>query len=155
MIHLPDLGGSQTSLTRLLLHRILHNRYYLGVVTYGGVEYPGDHEPLIDAATFDTVDAILTARNLNKDKTKSRPHHLKGSLFCARCGRRLGITVPTKQRTGKAYPYFYCLGRQKEKNSCPQGYVPVADIEQAVADYWRSVQLPKDRIQALKDVDPG
>jgi DNA invertase Pin-like site-specific DNA recombinase len=134
------------------MHRILRNRYYLGVVTYGGVEYPGDHEPLIDAATFDTVDAILTARNLNKDKTKSRPHHLKGSLFCARCGRRLGITVPTKQRTGKAYPYFYCLGRQKDKNSCPQGYVPVADIEQAVADYWRSVQLPKDRIQALKDV---
>jgi hypothetical protein len=28
----------------------------------------------------------------------------------------------------------------------------VADIEQGVADYWRSVQLPKDRIQALKDM---
>jgi len=28
----------------------------------------------------------------------------------------------------------------------------VADIELAVAHYWRSVQLSKDRIQALKDV---
>jgi DNA invertase Pin-like site-specific DNA recombinase len=134
------------------MHRILRNRYYLGVVTYGGVEYPGDHEALIDEATFNTVDAILTARNLNKDKTKSRPHHLKGSLFCARCGRRLGITAPTKQRTGKTYPYFYCLGRQKDKNSCLQGYVSVADIEQAVADYWHTVKLPEERIQALKDV---
>jgi site-specific DNA recombinase len=132
------------------MHRILHNRYYLGIVTYGGVEYPGEHEALIDQATWDTVDAILTARNLNKDKTKSRPHHLKGAIFCARCGRRFGITVPTKPRTGKTYPYFYCLGRQKDKNSCPQGYVPVSAIEQAVADYWHTIKLPKDRIEALK-----
>lgn len=26
------------------MHRILRNRYYIGVVTYGGVEYPGDHD---------------------------------------------------------------------------------------------------------------
>src|SRR5579863_7388195 len=134
------------------MHRILHNHYYTGVISYNGVDYPGEHQALIDEATFDTVGAILDARNLNKDKTKSRPHHLKGSLFCARCGRRLGITAPTKQRTGKTYPYFYCLGRQRDKNSCPQGYIAVTDIEQAVADYWRSVQLPKDRIQVLKDV---
>jgi site-specific DNA recombinase len=132
------------------MHRILHNRFYLGVVSWKGVEYQGDHEPLIDEPTWNTVDAILTARNLNKDKSKTRPHHLKGVLHCARCGRRLGITVPTKQRTGKSYPYFYCLGRQKDKNSCPQGYVPVEEIERAVADYWHAVQLPADRIQALK-----
>ena len=132
------------------MHRILHNRYYLGVVTYGGVEYPGEHEALIDEATFDTVGAILHARNLNKDKTKSRPHHLKGNLFCARCGRRLGISAPTN-RFGTTYPYFYCLGRQKDKNSCPQGYVAVTAIEQAVADYWHDIRLPKDRIEVLKD----
>ena len=133
------------------MHRILHNRYYMGVVTYGGVEYPGEHEALIDEATFDTVGAILHARDLNKDKTKSRPHHLKGSIFCARCGRRLGISAPMN-RYGTTYPYFYCLGRQKDKNSCPQGYVAVSTIEQAVADYWHEIRLPKDRIEALKSV---
>ena len=80
-----------------------------------------------------------------------RPCHLKGSIFCARCGRRLGITAPTN-RFGTTYKYFYCLGRQKDKNSCPQGYVAVSDIEQAVADYWRTVRLPQDRIQTLKTV---
>jgi site-specific DNA recombinase len=131
------------------MHRILHNRYYRGVVTYGGVEYPGDHEALIDEATFDTVEAILHARDINKDKTKSRPHHLKGSIFCARCGRRLGISAPMN-RFGTIYPYFYCLGRQKDKNSCPQGYIAVTTIEQAVADYWHDIRLPKDRIEELK-----
>ena len=133
------------------MHIILHNRFYLGVVTFGGVEYPGTHEPLIDEATFDTVGGILHARSTTKDKSQQRPHHLKGVLHCARCGRRLGITVPTN-RFGTTYAYFYCLGRQKDKNSCPQGYVPVAEIERAMADYWHSVQLPQERIQALKSV---
>lgn len=122
--------------TTQLMHRILRNRYYAGWITYGGVEYKGEHTPLIDEATFDRVQALLTARNLNKDKSKKRPHHLKGNIFCARCGRRFGITAPTKQRSGMTYYYFYCLGHQKDKNGCPQGYVPVGDIEDAVRDYW-------------------
>ncbi|MGH3803825.1 MAG: zinc ribbon domain-containing protein [Pseudonocardiaceae bacterium] len=47
---------------------------------------------------------------------------LKGNLFCARCGRRLGITAPTN-RHGTTYAYFYCLGRQNDKTSCKQIYV--------------------------------
>ena len=59
--------------------------------------------------------------------------------------------MPTN-RHGTTYAYFYCLGRQKDKNSCPQGYVPLEEIERAMADYWRTVRLPEDRIQALKIV---
>jgi DNA invertase Pin-like site-specific DNA recombinase len=133
------------------MQRILRNRYYAGYIVYSGVEYQGEHEPLIDEPTFDRVQALLTARNLNKDKSKKRPHHLKGSIFCARCGRRFGITAPTK-RSGVTYPYFYCLGHQKDKNGCPQGYVPIGDIEDAVRDYWRFVRIPAERIQALRQV---
>ena len=35
------------------MHRILHNRYYMGVVTYGGVEYPGEHEALMERISVD------------------------------------------------------------------------------------------------------
>ena len=51
------------------------------------------------------------------------------------------MCAPTN-RHGTTYPYFYCLGRQKDKNSCPQGYVAVTAIEQAVANYWHDVRLP-------------
>ena len=30
------------------MHIILHNKFYIGVVTWNGIEYPGTHEPLID-----------------------------------------------------------------------------------------------------------
>jgi site-specific DNA recombinase len=131
------------------IHRILHNPYYKGVITYSGVEYDGGHDKLVGADTFDTVQALLTARNLNKDKRRKHPHPLKGNLFCARCGRRMGISAPTN-RYGTTYPYFYCLGRQKDTSSCDQPYVSVTELEQAVADYFRRVRLPEARLEALR-----
>jgi site-specific DNA recombinase len=130
------------------VHRILHNPYYTGVVTYNGVAYPGEHQPLVDEPTFEMVQAILTARNLNKDKSKKHPH--KGNLYCARCGRRLGITTPTN-RHGVTYGYFYCLGRQKDRASCHQPYVAIAEVEAAVADYFRCVRMPQGRLTNLRD----
>ncbi len=132
------------------VHRILRNPYYTGVVTYNGVAYPGEHDPLVDEPTFDMVQAILTARNLNKDKSKKHPHPLKGNLYCARCGRRLGITTPTN-RHGVTYGYFYCLGRQKDRISCDQPYVAIAEVEAAVADYFRCVRMPQGRLTKLRD----
>lgn len=132
------------------MHRILHNRYYLGVVTYNGVEYEGEHTPLIDSETFELVQALLYARNLNKDKSKQRPHPLKGNLYCARCGRRLGITAPTN-RHGTTYAYFYCLGRQKDKASCDQPYVAVSELEDAVANYFKRVRIPESRLAVLRE----
>lgn len=38
-------------LSRAVVAAMLSKRYYLGVVTYKGVEYPGRHEPLVDPIT--------------------------------------------------------------------------------------------------------
>jgi site-specific DNA recombinase len=134
------------------MQRLLRNRYYTGWVRFGGVDYKGEHPRLIDESTFERVQALLTARNTNKDKSRKRPHHLKGCLFCAHCGRRLGITVATKTRTGSPYAYFYCLGRQRDKESCSQGYIPLSEIEHAVRSYWANVRLSAARSQSLRRV---
>ena len=46
-----------------VLHRMLRNPYYTGVVTYQGVIYPGKHEALIDNGLFERVQSMLTAHN--------------------------------------------------------------------------------------------
>ena len=133
------------------MQRILRNRYYAGWIRFGGVEYRGEHEPLIDEATFDRVQALLTARSTSKEKSQKRLHHLKGSLHCARCGRRLGITVAMKRRSGATYPYFYCLGRQADKNQCAQGYIAIDDIVDAMRDYLAQVRIPEAHSQTLRE----
>jgi hypothetical protein len=39
------------------VHRTLRNSYYTGVITYNGVMYQGEHDPLVDEATFEMVQA--------------------------------------------------------------------------------------------------
>jgi site-specific DNA recombinase len=116
------------------VHKMLHNRYYLGLVTFDGVEYPGRHEALVDEPTFALVDALLASRSASKEKPQIRPHPLKGVLHCGRCGRRLGLTRVTGH--GGDYLYFFCLGRQSDPGSCSQGYVGAERVEAAVAEHW-------------------
>jgi site-specific DNA recombinase len=139
-------------MARNAVNNMLRNRYYLGMVSYEGVLYPGRHEPLVDEATFEAVQAIMAARTLSGEKPKKRPHYLKGRLFCGYCGSRLGISFSRGHR-GVVYPYFYCVGRQKRKNSCPQTFVPVGVIETAAVDYWKlHVRLDEQRSAEIRQV---
>jgi len=130
------------------VHRILTNRYYLGLVTYEGVERQGNHPPLTDQATFDRVQAILHARNQVGEKPQKHVHYLKGMLACARCSGRFGITTPTN-RHGTTYEYFYCLNRQK-RGKCEQRFAPHDKIEKEVELFWKTVVFPQVDIDALR-----
>ncbi len=139
---------AERPVTPQAVHKILRNRYYLGIVRYAGTEYPGRHEPLVDHQTFEAVQHILTSRNLAGDKPQRRPHPLKGTLYCGRCGRRFGIVFANGR--GGQYPYFYCLGRQKDASGCPQSYVAIERVEAAVLKHWDTYQLTDERRQQVR-----
>ncbi len=40
-------------LSRSMVHRMLRDDYYIGIVTLKGVKRPGRHDPIIDRATFE------------------------------------------------------------------------------------------------------
>jgi site-specific DNA recombinase len=150
----PSRKLSSRPMAKNAVNNMLRNRYYLGMVSYEGVLYQGRHEPLVDEATFEAVQAIMAARVLSGEKPKQRPHYLKGRLFCGYCGTRLGISF-ARNHQGKHYPYFYCIGRQKRKN-CPQTFVPIAVIEAAAVDYWRRhVRLDEQRSAEVRQVVAG
>jgi site-specific DNA recombinase len=100
-------------------------------VTFAGVEHPGRHDALVDPFTFQTVQDVLSGRRRAKDKPQKHPHPLKAVLHCARCGARMGVIVATG-RNGSRYPYFYCLGRQRDPSSCSQGHVRMERVEDAL-----------------------
>ncbi|MDI5979265.1 recombinase family protein [Amycolatopsis magusensis] len=67
------------------LARMLHDRYYLGYVTYQDEELPGRHEPLIDQPLFDRVQAVIDARTTSGERRRVHHHYLKGTLYCGHC----------------------------------------------------------------------
>src|SRR5450759_651343 len=116
---------------------LLSNRYYLGYVTFKGVEYQGRHQPLVPPSMYDSVQAVLKAHDVSGEKTRVHHHYLKGSIFCGDCGSRLCFTLAKG-----LYPYFYCLGRHQRRTSCAQRYLAVAAVEQAIERHYTTVRLP-------------
>ncbi|MDQ1743477.1 MAG: site-specific recombinase, partial [Pseudonocardiales bacterium] len=105
------------------LHKLLANPYYLGEVVYRGVRYPGRHQAIIDAATWQRVQAVRTAHNSAGDRQQAHDHYLKGSVYCGECGRRLMFS--RNKGNGGSYDYFICRARQLGSCSQPHRRVEV------------------------------
>jgi site-specific DNA recombinase len=131
------------------LHALLRHPYYMGVVRYRGAIYPGKHERLVTPETWQKVQDLLSAKYLVGEKHREHPHYLKGSIYCGTCGARLIVNY-AKGRRGGIYPYFVCIGRQKDKHSCNQRALRIELVEEAVAAYYATVQLPEDELVALR-----
>jgi len=123
----PGPNTPARPLTIRSVHHILRNP---------GVEHPGTHEPLVDAATWASVQGILVSRR-NGERSRTHDHYLKGTVYCLGCGYRL-ILQHTRRRE-RLYEYFLC---HRGKAGCPQRKaLPVAQVEQRVADCYRGIAL--------------
>jgi uncharacterized protein YbaR (Trm112 family) len=114
------------ALSRNGVATMLHSRYYIGYVKYRGIEYRGRHKPLVSAAVFANVQALLSDRRKG-DKKRKHNHYLTGLVCCGKCGRRLTYTV-----TKGIYEYLFCTSRQQGYD-CNQSYIPIRLIEDAIA----------------------
>jgi site-specific DNA recombinase len=115
---------------------LLNNRYYTGVVTFRGVEYPGRHEPLISKDLFERVQEVLRSHSQALEKQRVHHHYLKGTVFCDRCRSRLCLTL-----TKGKYLYFFCVGRHQRRTSCQAPYLRVEAVEAAIEDHYRAVSV--------------
>ncbi len=134
------------------LHRMLRDVYYVGCIAYKGEIYAGRHEPIIDQVLFDRVQEVISFRSKNGQRDRVLQHYLKGIVFCDRCERhertsRLIYTEATN-RSGTRYGYFLCRGRQD--GVCDLPYLPAANVEQAIADHYATLNLPATFVSDIR-----
>ena len=127
--------------------RLLRNRLYTGSISSHGSWYPGQHETLIDAATFDRVQGLL-AHQSHRIKGVSRNAHylVRGTLKCGACGAAL--TSASTRRRGRTYRYYRCTTREKKgKQTCPTRQLSAEALEAFVVDQLRRA-IREGRISA-------
>ncbi len=122
-------------MTRSMVHRMLRDDYYIGVVTHNGVKGEGRHEALIDRPTFDQVQKVLDSHRISGDRSSKHHHYLKGTIFCV-CGKRLGYGRH-RGKCGGQYEYFSCLSRVQREEKCAAPYFPVEPTERAIARRYK------------------
>jgi site-specific DNA recombinase len=131
------------------LGAMLRDRYYLGYITYNGIEYPGRHEPLIDPELFDKVQKVLYVERNAGTRERVHNHYLKGAIWCARCRRRL-ILRPSTSKTGQRYFYYICRGVQEA--DCDLPALPLHKVEHAVTEYYSQISIHERHRETLKSL---
>jgi len=119
-------------LTASRIQEILHNHYYVGVVTWDGQSYPGKHKKLTDQDTFGKIQALLKAAKIGGDRPQVHQHYLRGSIFCEKCHGRL--LYGRHQGRSRHYDYFCCNNRigRGRPIQCESSHHPVDATEENI-----------------------
>lgn len=73
--------------TRARLHQLLTNIIYTGQVRHRSETYPGEHDQIVDSATWDKVQSRLKANAPGSGRSLRNKYGalLKGIVHCATC----------------------------------------------------------------------
>ncbi len=88
---------------------VLKNRAYIGMVSSGGIEYQGSHDPLISNELWDATVSRRAAstRPRATNRKDVEPGPLSGLLYCAGCGKRLWFKYSRAESGTRS---FHCRG---------------------------------------------
>jgi DNA invertase Pin-like site-specific DNA recombinase len=112
------------------LYKILRNRTYLGEAVHKGKSYPGEHEPIVDRATWDRVHEALTtnAKRRGNEARARTPAPLRGLMRCTHCSA--AMTPTHTRRRGRLYRYYICLGASRRgHDTCPVRSIAAGEVE--------------------------
>ncbi len=125
-------------LSKAMLHHILQNPFYYGMMRRNGQLYQGNHEPLISKELFDTCQDVMSGKSRPRKQKHFFP--LRGFMNCALCS--CALTCVTK----KGHAYYYCTNG---KGKCEQHKTYLRDkaVDQLVASVLNEIKFDKDDIE--------
>lgn len=130
-----DYGNAKIG--RGALYTLLQNRLYVGEVAYKGQIYPGQHDAIIDRATFEAAQQMLAQARVDRrlGTNAKEPSLLTGLLWDGH-GRRLTPTHSSRQN--RRYRY-YISQTDDVSVSDPAWRVSAPHIEGLVIDRVRAM----------------
>ncbi|KKP46096.1 MAG: Recombinase [Candidatus Woesebacteria bacterium GW2011_GWA1_33_30] len=121
--------------------RIISNKFYVGIINFGGETYEGTHKLFIPPELFGKIQKILEARE--HPKNKKHNFAFLGLAKCAKCGCAITAEVKHKcyptTRGNVDYIYYRCT---KKKTDCSQNYLREELLEQQLRAIVEKASLP-------------
>ncbi|WP_300392871.1 recombinase family protein [Henriciella sp.] len=128
------------------IYRILTNKVYLGLVSFKGEDYEGQHKEIISRRVWDQAQSILKEHPRKRaGRTRAKtPALLKGIIF----GPDGAAMSPHHTRSNqKLYRYYTSQTVLKHgAGACVPGRIPAADVEILVLNQVRLMMRSADLI---------
>ena len=134
---------SSPKFPRSSVHNILKDRAYIGEVLHRGEWYPGKHEPLVDRATWDRVQALLGGHVY-----QSLSLTYAGELIeCGHCGHPItGERITKKTKNGvRYYTYYRCTYYTKPGH--PRIRIPEPQLEAQVMAIFDKMRVENEEVR--------
>ena len=134
---------------------VLRNSLYIGKLPSKkvGIDYEGEHEPIIDEVTFNKAQQLLKARLDNFDEDRRHPFKAKylltGLSYCGQCGGRVSCV------TTHGYSYYGCHKkydgdpRHKMKPKCNTARYRTKILDQVIIDEVLKLSYDPEAIKPL------
>src|SRR5262245_33090726 len=133
-------NGNQTggcSFTYGPLAYLLKNRTYLGELGHKGECFAGEHDPIIDRATFDQVQNLIKANSVARQQKRSKDRSLLTGLLFDDRGNRMSPSFSTK--CGVRYRFYVSSailsGRNNQSGSVIRISAP--ELEESIVSALR------------------
>ncbi len=117
---------------------LLRNRLYVGEIMYQGQIHPGEHEPILDRALFDEVQARLSANRVKRRaRIRGSSAILTGYIHDA-AGNRMSPSHTSKRGRRHRYYVSRAVLQRRHELAGPVTRVPAPQIEAVVMQGLRS-----------------
>ena len=125
---------------------VLKNPFYFGNFVWKGKQYQGNHEPIINKATFDRVQMVLSGKRL--------PHinrlnfAFNNLITCGECGCKVSGEQKHKP-VDKTYTYYHCtFSKGRHPN---RAYIPQNRLAKMFEEPVRQIQVSDDFVDWMKE----
>ncbi len=148
------LAHGGTPFTKGRLFRLLKNPIYIGKIDFKNQIYEGEHEAIVEAATWENVQQILrrNGRNGGAEVRDGYGTLLKGLLRCGACGAPMVRTYSTKD--SRRNHHYVCAKAQRTGANCQTRSVSEPVIKAVVIRQIRRIgSEPRIVARALATAD--
>lgn len=134
-------GGS---ITPSVMHYLLKNTFYYGLMTHKGEMYPHRYSKLISKELFDTCTSIREGKNLNTTKYNSKDFLFRGILTCKNTGRAISTDRKKKKgKNGNILQWTYLRGINPDDHS-RYVYVREDKVENEIEAILKKISIPSN-----------
>lgn len=130
-------GGKPLSVNSI--NKMLHRKFYYGLIDIRGSTFIGAHEPIITKALFDAVADVLSGRSAVRVYRES-PYVFQRILRCAKCDRHLYA------ETQKGRAYYRC-----HSEGCKGTSLRESDVLAALLSDIGRMGIRDEVIQGLRE----
>lgn len=142
-------GNKISKAGKATLHRIIHSKFYYGIIEWGDKVYQGKHTPIISKELWDKAQKALTSLH-RPSKTKMN-FPFSNLIICGICDCTvLGANAKKQYKNHSTiYPYYHCsFSKGKHKH---EGYLKEFEIAEKLKEKVEAVAVPEILSECIEE----